>query len=155
MNALVKPQIRRVNSFTAKVLRNGETEDFNAKFFTLELKVLPDLGGRYWVFAAQYTVKVDENRVDKKTITFALPEESNSGEFFIPEEPKGLYIDYTDTSDPEPYIHTATKGTVILTLGYKGDELSEISGMMDVTVSDTDGQSFMISGSLTYSTSVI
>jgi len=155
MNALVKPQIRRVNSFTAKVLRNGDTEDFNAKFFTLELKDLPDLGGRYWVFTAEYTVKVDENRVDKKTITLALPEESSSGEFFIPDDPKGLYIDYTDTSDPEPYIHTATKGTVILTLGYKGDELSNLSGKMDITVSDTDGQSFISPGSLTYSTSVI
>lgn len=155
MNALAKPQIRLVNSFTAKVVRNGDTEDFNAKFFTLELKDLPDLGGPYSVFSAEYTVKVDENRVDKKTITLALPEKSNSGEFFIPEEPKGLYIDYTDTSDPEPYIHTATKGTVILTLGYKGDELSSITGKLDVTVSDTDGQSFLISGDLAYSTSVI
>ncbi|MFJ4246821.1 hypothetical protein [Pseudomonas sp. NPDC089741] len=155
MNALVKPQIRLVNSFTAKVLRNGDTEDFNAKYFTLELKDLPDLGGNYWVFSAEYTVKVDENRVDKKTITLALPEESKSGQFFIPDEPKGLYMDYTDTSDPEPYIHTATKGTVILTLGYKRDELSTITGKLDVTVSDTDGQSFMISGDLAYSTSVI
>jgi hypothetical protein len=153
MNALVKPQIRRVNSFTAKIIRDGDIEDFNAKFFTLELKDFPDFEGRKWVFTAEHTVKNDENRIDKKTITLIFPESTVTGEFFIPIDPKGLSLDYVDTADLEPHIHIATKGTVVLTLTHKGDELSDIAGKLDVTVSDTDGRSFAISGVLSYSTS--
>ncbi|TMU80611.1 hypothetical protein FGA82_09005 [Pseudomonas fluorescens] len=152
MNAPLNVNIKRINSFTAKILRN-ETQDFNANYFKLERGEYPGFEGIQWTLIAAQIDRIGE-RVDTKTITLIFPEDTASGTFFIPEATKGLSIDYVDSSDAEPYIHLATKGAVFLTITRKGDEVSEVSGNFDVTVSDANDTSFKISGEVRYNTAI-
>lgn len=155
MNAPLNITIKTVNSFTAQILRNDDVVNFNANFFNLKRVDYPEMGGKQWVFTAEHIVRIDDIRVDTKTITLLFPEDTESGSFFIPAATKGLKIDYVDTADIDPHIYSATQGTVFLNLKYKGDEVSQIDGNFDITVSDTEGSSFKISGQLSYDTAII
>ncbi|WPN72215.1 dimerization/docking domain-containing protein [Pseudomonas germanica] len=155
MNAPLNVTIQTINSFTAQILRNNDVVNFNANYFNLKLEDYPDLGGKQWVFTAEHIVRVDETRIDTKTITLLFPEGTEGGTFFIPATTKGLKIDYIDTADAEPHIYSAIQGTVFLNLIRKGDEVSKIDGNFDITVSDTEGSSFKISGQLSYDTAII
>jgi hypothetical protein len=147
--------IQTINSFTAQILRNNDVANFNANYFKLKLEDHTELGGEQWVFTADHSVRVDETRIDTKTITLLFPKGTESGSFFIPATTKGLEIDYIDTADAEPHIYSAIQGTVFLDLIRKGDEVSKIDGNFDITVSDTVGSSFKISGQLSYNTAII
>ncbi|MDR9861459.1 hypothetical protein ATI02_6336 [Pseudomonas baetica] len=155
MNAPLNATIQATNSFTAKILRNNTVESFNANYFNLKREDYPELGGKQWVFTAEHIVRIDETRIDTKTITLIFPEETEGGTFFIPAATKGLKIDYIDTADAEPCIHSAFQGTVFLAFIRKGDEINQIDGNFDITVEDTDGGSFKISGQLSYDTAII
>jgi len=153
MNAVsaIKSELTLVNSLVAKVVRDGSVTDFEAKFFTLELTDYPGFESKTWTFTAVHTERVSEDKVVNKTITIIFPHNAESGDFPISDTNKGIYVDYVDTSDSEPFIHVAEKGAVILTLERRGDELNTICGKLDVTVSSYGEPSFLISGDIYYS----
>ncbi|MDN3219535.1 hypothetical protein [Pseudomonas nunensis] len=153
MNAVsaIKGELKQVNSFIAKIVRNGSVTDFDAKYFTLELTDYPGFEGRTWTLRAVHTERVSEDKIVNKTITIIVPYDAESGDFPISGTTKEIYVDYVDTSDSEPFIHVAEKGAVILILERRGDEVSTICGKLDVTVSSYGEPSFLISGDLYYS----
>lgn len=155
MNAPSNVTIQTINSFTAQITRNNDVVNFNANFFNLKRVDYPEMGGKQWVLTAEHIVRIDDTRIDTKTITLLFPEDTESGMFIIPETTKGLKIDYVDTADIEPHIYSASQGTVRLDFMRKGDEVSKIDGDFDITVSDTEGSSFKISGQLSYDTAII
>lgn len=143
--------IKQVNTCSAKILREGSVSDFEANRFSLEHTNYPEIEGETWTLSIVQMKKVPDDKVENRTITIVVPYSAEDGNFPITDTNKRIYFDFVDSSDSEPYIHVAEKGSVNLTFERKGAEVSTISGRFDVTVSDYNVPSFQISGSLYYS----